>query len=97
MQSRLSFVCTGRLIIYSINSSTADASALLTALNVESMSMEDDGFILVECIHRDSFKLIGEADTIRSSDPYSQALVRPSFMAGNVYAPIQIDTLISQW
>ncbi|KAL1920771.1 uncharacterized protein VTP21DRAFT_11406 [Calcarisporiella thermophila] len=77
---------------------TADSSALLTALNVEALRSEedDDFFMVVECIHRDSFKLVGESDTIQTSDVNAQAMVRPSFMSGNVYSKTMLDTLICQ-
>lgn len=45
----------------------ADASGLLTALNVESMS-DDTGFIVVECLERETFKMIGMSETIQSSE-----------------------------
>jgi hypothetical protein len=45
----------------------ADASGLLTALNVESMS-DETGFIVVECLERETFKMIGMSETIQSSE-----------------------------
>jgi hypothetical protein len=58
----------------------ADASGLLTALNVESMS-DETGFIVVECLERESFKLIGMSETIQSSEEvgkfHKRYLVKP--------------------
>lgn len=45
----------------------SDASGLLTALNVESMS-DETGFIVVECLERETFKMIGMSETINSSE-----------------------------
>lgn len=73
----------------------ADASGLLTALNVESMS-DETGFIVVECLERETFKMIGMSETIQSSEEVAQALLRPSFMSGNVYTSSMLDTIICQ-
>ncbi|KAI8584387.1 hypothetical protein K450DRAFT_219626 [Umbelopsis ramanniana AG] len=73
----------------------ADASGLLTALNVESMS-DETGFIVVECLERETFKMIGMSETIQCSEEVAQAMLRPSFMSGNVYTSSMLDTIICQ-
>ncbi|KAJ1926753.1 hypothetical protein IWQ60_003522 [Tieghemiomyces parasiticus] len=75
---------------------TADASALLAVLNIESLSQSDDFFIVVEFIHRENMKFIGESETVPIDEMYAQAILRPSFMSGHVFAPCMLDTLICQ-
>jgi hypothetical protein len=48
---------------------TADASALLAMVNIESM-MKDDCFVVVECVDRSTFKMIGDVDTINIKEEY---------------------------
>ncbi|CAG8689141.1 7095_t:CDS:2, partial [Scutellospora calospora] len=79
-----------------INKGVADATSLMTALNIEALA-KDDCFILVECIHRETYKMIGESDSIKNrQEDYIQALMRPSFMSGNVFAPSTLDTMLCQ-
>ncbi|CAG8778003.1 268_t:CDS:2, partial [Racocetra fulgida] len=51
---------------YGTNDGTADATSLMTALNIEALAL-DDCFILVECVHRETFKMIGESDSIKNN------------------------------
>ncbi|CAG8745773.1 27173_t:CDS:2, partial [Dentiscutata erythropus] len=79
-----------------ISDGTADSTSLMTALNVEALA-RDDCFVLVECMHRETFKLIGESDSIKNcQEDYIQALMRPSFMSGNVFTPGHLDTMLCQ-
>ncbi|CAG8625908.1 3162_t:CDS:10 [Funneliformis caledonium] len=67
---------------------TADAASIMIALNIESLS--NDCYVLVECIYRETFKMIGESDSVKNKEEeFIQALMRPSFMAGNVFTPCQ--------
>ncbi|RIA95876.1 hypothetical protein C1645_816175 [Glomus cerebriforme] len=41
--------------------------------------------------------MIGESDSVKSDEEdYIQALMRPSFMAGNVFTPCNLDTMLCQ-
>ncbi|KAJ1944944.1 hypothetical protein FBU59_002456 [Linderina macrospora] len=76
---------------------TADAPALLSVLNIEALTYTNDEFFLsVEFIHRENMQFVGDTETIRINEVYAQAFLRPSFMAGRVYAPVMLDTLICQ-
>ncbi|KAJ1657012.1 hypothetical protein IWQ61_003517 [Dispira simplex] len=75
---------------------TADSTALLAVLNIESLSQDDDFFIVVEFIHRENMKFVGESETVSIDELYAQAILRPSFMSGHVFAPCMLDTLICQ-
>ncbi|KAJ1949186.1 hypothetical protein EC988_004872, partial [Linderina pennispora] len=76
---------------------TADAPALLSVLNIEALTYTNDDFFLsVEFIHRENMQFVGDTETIRINEVYAQAFLRPSFMAGRVYAPVMLDTLICQ-
>ncbi|KAI8319977.1 hypothetical protein GQ54DRAFT_298973 [Martensiomyces pterosporus] len=76
---------------------TADAPALLTVLNIEALTYNNDDFFLsVEFIHRENMQFVGDTETIRINEVYAQAFLRPSFMSGRVYAPVMLDTLICQ-
>ncbi|RUP03950.1 hypothetical protein BC936DRAFT_140568, partial [Jimgerdemannia flammicorona] len=77
------------------NQETADASALLMALNIEAMASEDN-FFVIECAYRETFKMVGQSETVKCSEAFAQAMLRPSFMSGNVYAPDMLDTVICQ-
>ncbi|RHZ54193.1 hypothetical protein Glove_429g18 [Diversispora epigaea] len=80
-----------------ISDGIADATSLMIALNVESLAANEDCFILVECIHRETFKMIGESDSVKNNEEeYIQALMRPSFMSGNVFTPCNLDTMLCQ-
>ncbi|PKY42574.1 hypothetical protein RhiirA4_442055 [Rhizophagus irregularis] len=73
----------------------ADAASLMVALNIESLT--NDCYVLVECIYRETFKMIGESDSVKNNEEdYIQALMRPSFMAGNVFTPSNLDTMLCQ-
>ncbi|RUS26995.1 hypothetical protein BC938DRAFT_483852, partial [Jimgerdemannia flammicorona] len=82
---------------------TADASALLMALNIEAMASEDN-FFVIECAYRETFKMVGQSETVKCSEAFGVGLYhewreeggRPSFMSGNVYAPDMLDTVICQ-
>ncbi|CAG8500744.1 6045_t:CDS:10 [Cetraspora pellucida] len=81
---------------YEANDGTADATSLMTALNIEALA-RDDCFVLVECVHRETFKMIGESHSIKNNqEDYIQALMRPSFMSGNVFTPGYLDTMLCQ-
>ena len=104
----------------------------MIALNIESMSANEECFVIVECIHRETFKMIGESHSVKNNqEDYGnikylflinwsikqtiviiitiiiiiiiiimitvQALLRPAFMSGNVFAPNDLDTLLCQW
>ncbi|CAI2178179.1 15278_t:CDS:10 [Funneliformis geosporum] len=74
---------------------TADAASIMIALNIESLS--NDCYVLVECLYRETFKMIGESDSVKNQEEeFIQALMRPSFMAGNVFTPCNLDTILCQ-
>ncbi|CAJ0642027.1 13674_t:CDS:10, partial [Entrophospora sp. SA101] len=76
---------------------TADAASIMIALNIESMAAHEECFVIVECIYRETFKMIGESDSVKNKqDDNVQALLRPSFMSGNVFTPSNLDTLLCQ-
>jgi hypothetical protein len=82
---------------------TADASTLLIVLNIEAMAEDDDVFIVSEFVHPENMKYIGELSksiTKRNGaftlEPYQATVMRPAFMAGHVYSPSLIDTIICQ-
>ncbi|KAJ2325205.1 hypothetical protein GGI00_005105, partial [Coemansia sp. RSA 2681] len=76
---------------------TADAPALLSVLNIEALTYaRADFFLSVEFIHRENMQFVGDTETVRINEVYAQAFLRPSFMAGRVYAPVMLDTLICQ-
>ncbi|CAG8787823.1 3647_t:CDS:2, partial [Acaulospora morrowiae] len=78
------------------SSDTADAASLMIALNINSLCM-DDCFVLVECMYRETFKMIRESDTVKNKqEDYVQALMRPSFMSGNVFTSSSLDTILCQ-
>ncbi|CAG8497702.1 18969_t:CDS:10 [Racocetra persica] len=62
---------------YGTNDGTADATSLMTALNIEALAL-DDCFILVECVHRETFKMIGESDSIKNNqEDYNDESLSP--------------------
>ncbi|KAJ9054985.1 hypothetical protein DSO57_1008870 [Entomophthora muscae] len=75
---------------------TVDATSLLTVLNMESMALDPQFFVVVEFIYRENMKLVGAGETISTSEKYSQALLRPAFMSGHVVAPCMLEPLICQ-
>ncbi|RKP33121.1 hypothetical protein BJ085DRAFT_27940, partial [Dimargaris cristalligena] len=79
-----------------VSQRTADSSALLAVLNIESLAQDGDFFIVVEFIHRENMKFVGESETVPIDEVYAQAVLRPSFMSGHVFAPCMLDTLICQ-
>ncbi|KAI9137348.1 hypothetical protein BKA69DRAFT_1098463 [Paraphysoderma sedebokerense] len=75
---------------------TADASALLSVLNIEAIA-SDEIFIVVEFIHRENMKYIGDTDVVKTfADESTQVVLRPSFMAGHVFASSMLDSVITQ-
>ncbi|KAJ1969760.1 hypothetical protein H4R34_006134, partial [Dimargaris verticillata] len=81
---------------YSTSRHTDDSAALLAVLNIESLALDDDFFVVVEFIHRENMKFVGESETVPIDELYAQAILRPSFMSGHVFAPCMLDTLICQ-
>lgn len=79
---------------------TADASSLLTVLNIEAMSKEDDLYIVTEFIHFENTMFIGESDVRipgkTTRDIVSRIITRPAFMAGHVYCATMLDTIMCQ-
>ncbi|KAJ2609552.1 hypothetical protein GGF44_006281, partial [Coemansia sp. RSA 1694] len=66
-------------------------------LNIEALTYaRADFFLSVEFIHRENMQFVGDTETVRINEVYAQAFLRPSFMAGRVYAPVMLDTLICQ-
>ncbi|CAG8453233.1 802_t:CDS:10 [Diversispora eburnea] len=80
-----------------INDGVSDSTSLMIALNVESLAANEECFVLVECIYRETFKMIGESDSVKNNEEeYIQAIMRPSFMSGNVFTPCNLDTMLCQ-
>ncbi|CAJ0762762.1 17319_t:CDS:2, partial [Entrophospora sp. SA101] len=53
---------------------TADAVSIMIALNIESMAANEECFVVVECIYRETFKMIGESDSVKNEeDDYGNA------------------------
>ncbi|KAJ2723300.1 hypothetical protein GGI07_002728 [Coemansia sp. Benny D115] len=70
---------------------TADAPALLSVLNIEALTWDaPDFFLSVEFIHRENMQFVGDGETLVINEVYAQAFLRPSFMAGRVYAPYML-------
>ncbi|CAG8500150.1 13571_t:CDS:10 [Funneliformis mosseae] len=59
---------------------TADAASIMIALNIESLS--NDCYVLVECIYRETFKMIGESDSVKNKE---EEFSNPSTYATFVY------------
>ncbi|KAK9468969.1 hypothetical protein V1512DRAFT_258325 [Lipomyces arxii] len=78
-----------------VTTQTADARALQTGLNFEAMNQRDR-MIVIECLHQDTIKLIGQTRTIDSDDDHVKQYLRPSFMGGSVVCPALADALTSQ-
>ncbi|KAL7752186.1 hypothetical protein RI367_002231 [Sorochytrium milnesiophthora] len=77
-------------------SRTADAGAILTVLNIESLISENI-FIVVEFVHRENMKYIGRADVLANlEDSFSQTILRSSFMSGHVFSQSLLDSLLAQ-
>ncbi|KAJ2162855.1 hypothetical protein GGF46_000237 [Coemansia sp. RSA 552] len=75
----------------------ADAPALLSVLNIESLAYGNaDFFLSVEFIHRENMQFVGDTETLKINEVFGQAFLRPSFMSGRVYAPVMLDTLVCQ-
>ncbi|CAJ0842009.1 9829_t:CDS:10 [Entrophospora sp. SA101] len=47
---------------------TADAVSIMIALNIESMAANEECFVVVECIYRETFKMIGESDSVKNEE-----------------------------
>ncbi|KAJ3345547.1 hypothetical protein HDU91_007319, partial [Kappamyces sp. JEL0680] len=96
----------------SIVDRTADASALLTLLNVQAMSQEQSNFVTVEFIHVENMKLIGN---VSSSDSLREMAVSdvtelgkairsdvelqntiPAFCGGHVFSSTMFHSIICQ-
>ncbi|KAJ2081976.1 hypothetical protein H4R24_001955 [Coemansia sp. RSA 988] len=76
---------------------TADAPALLSVLNIETLTYANpDFFLSVEFIHRENMQFVGDTETLKINEVFGQAFLRPSFMSGRVYAPVMLDTLVCQ-
>ncbi|PIA15421.1 hypothetical protein COEREDRAFT_81974 [Coemansia reversa NRRL 1564] len=76
---------------------TADAPALLSVLNIETLTYANpDFFMSVEFIHRENMQFVGDTETLKIDEVFGQAFLRPSFMSGRVYAPVMLDTLVCQ-
>ncbi|KAI0244776.1 hypothetical protein L0F63_002877 [Massospora cicadina] len=75
---------------------TVDANSLLTVLNMGSMALDPNFFVVVEFIYRENMKLVGAGEVISSSEKYAQALLRPAFMSGHVLAPCMLEPLVCQ-
>ncbi|OLY81977.1 Calcium-activated potassium channel slowpoke [Smittium mucronatum] len=81
----------------SLNIATSDAPSLIVVLNIESLTCNNNNFMLcVELNHRENMKYIGENSPLEINSEYIQSMLRPCFMSGNCYAPVMLDTLICQ-
>ncbi|OMH84936.1 Calcium-activated potassium channel slowpoke [Zancudomyces culisetae] len=81
----------------SLTITQADTPALMSVLNIESLTCSNPDFRLnVEFNYRENMLFIGSNELIRVNEAYIQPFFRPCFMAGIAYAPIMLDTLICQ-
>jgi hypothetical protein len=47
----------------------------MIALNIESMAANEECFVIVECIYRETFKMIGESDSVQNDqDEYGNVI-----------------------
>lgn len=59
------FVIIFITICFRVNNGTAVATTLMSALNIESLDANEECFVLVECIPRETLKMIGESDSVK--------------------------------
>ncbi|CAJ0760729.1 1293_t:CDS:2, partial [Entrophospora sp. SA101] len=65
---------------YRASNGTADAVSIMIALNIESMAANEECFVVVECIYRETFKMIGESDSVKNEeDDYGTIVKRLIF------------------
>ncbi|OMJ29596.1 Calcium-activated potassium channel slowpoke [Smittium culicis] len=80
-----------------INITSSDSPTLLTALNIEYLTMNNKNFSMhIEFNYRENMKFIGSNGELVINEEYIQSFFRPCFMSGNCFAPVMLDTLICQ-
>ncbi|CAJ0918797.1 973_t:CDS:10 [Entrophospora sp. SA101] len=68
------------ILTYRASNGTADAVSIMIALNIESMAANEECFVVVECIYRETFKMIGESDSVKNEeDDYGTIVKRLIF------------------
>ena len=83
---------------------TADATSLLSVLNVEALTSQRDSkdlFIITECIHEENMAFLGEnevrfKDSITAKKRTDLALMKPALISGSSYCQSLLDTIICQ-